>query len=46
MLVDSLVKAYDKVMFPTKMREKNTWVALAKGSPMIKLVEFLISLKE
>ena len=28
------------------MREKDTEVALANGSPMIKLVEFLVSLRE
>jgi len=33
-------------MFPAKMREKDTRVAITKGSPMMKSVEFLISLKE
>ena len=36
----------DEVMFPTKMREKGTKVALVNGSPITKLVEFSLSLRE
>ena len=39
-------QSFDKFMFPTKMREKDTGVGLANDSPMIKLVKFLIFLRE
>ena len=45
-LVDNFVGVYDEVTFLAKMREKNTGVALANSSPMIKWVEFSISLRE
>ena len=45
-LIDSLVGAYDEVTIPAKMREKDTGVVLANSSPMIKLIEFSISLRE
>ena len=40
--VDSL----NEFTFPAKMKEKGTKVALANGSPMIKSIELLISLRE
>ena len=46
MSVDSLVRTYDEVTFLAKMREKDTKVALANSSLMIKLVGFSISLRE
>ena len=36
----------DEVKFLAKMREKDTEVLLANGSPMIKSIEFSISLRE
>ena len=33
-------------MFPSKMREKDIGVALAKSSHIIKLVEFSVSLRD
>ena len=39
-------QGFDKVMFPTKMKEKDTRVVLANNSPMIKLLQFSISLRE
>ena len=36
--VDNLIETYDKVTFPAKMREKDTIVALANNSSMIKSV--------
>ena len=45
-LVDDLIRAFDEVAFSAKVREKDTRVALANGSLMIKLVEFSISLRK
>ena len=39
-------QGFDEIMFPAKMREKGTKVALANGSQMTKSVEFSISLRE
>ena len=39
-------QGFDKVMFPAKMKEKDTRVVLANNSPMIKLLQFSISLRE
>ena len=39
-------QGFDEVMFPAKMREKGTRVALANGSLMTKSVEFSLSLRE
>ena len=36
----------DEVKFLAKMREKDTEVLFANGSPMIKSIEFSISLRE
>ena len=44
--IDSLVGAYDEVMFLAKMKEKGIVVALANGSSMIKSVEFSVSLRK
>ena len=39
-------QGFDKVMFPAKMREKGTGVALTNGSSMTKSVDFLLFLRE
>ena len=39
-------QGFDKVMFPAKMREKGTGVALANSSLMTKSVDFLLFLRE
>ena len=39
-------QGFDKVMFSAKMKEKDTRVVLANNSPMIKLLQFSISLRE
>ena len=46
MSLDNLVETYDEVTFPTKMRKKDTGVALANNSLMIKSIEFSISFRE
>ena len=39
-------QGFDKVIYLAKITEKGTRVALANSSPMTKLVEFSISLRE
>ena len=44
--INDLVRAYDEITFLTKMREKDTKVALANCSPMIKSIKFSLSLRK